>query len=482
MKKPKISRRQFGFGCAGLGTTTLFSSLVHLSAIGSASAQTIKPGDPYKALVCILLAGGNDSFNLVVPTEGEEYAEYSRIRSDLALPQSAVLPLNTLNTPGRSFGLHPSMPRVQRLFHEGRAAVIANVGTLVEPVTLPRLQSGAAKLPLGLFSHSDQIEQWQTAVPDVRAATGWGGRLADVISAGLGSQQISMSISLGGTNVFQSGRRTSSFAISERGDGGVSIEGYGEDDPFFRLRDAAINSMLNAEYANIFERAYVERLQRSIDSNQFFSAALANAPTLTTPFDPGRFSQQLRMVARTISARRLLDTNRQTFFVLLPDFDHHDEVISNQARLLDQLDQALDSFFKALVELGVENDVATFTTSDFGRTLSSNGRGSDHGWGGNQLVLGGAVQGARFYGEYPGLASGNPLDTGRGRLIPTTSVDEYFAELALWFGIDRANLEMVLPNLGRFYSISSASAPMGFLEPTVVHQRLPPRRRQHPPP
>jgi uncharacterized protein (DUF1501 family) len=457
-----------------MGTTTLFSSLVHLGAMGSMSAQAIGPGDPYKALVCILLAGGNDSFNLVVPTEGGEYVEYDRIRSDLALPRGDLLPLNVLNTPGRTFGLHPSMPRVQHLFNEGRAAVITNVGTLVEPVTLPRFQSGVAKLPLGLFSHADQIQQWQTALPDARAATGWGGRLADVVSEGLESQQISMNISLGGINTFQSGRRTSSFAISEKGDGGVSIQGYGDDNPLFQLRDAVINSLLNAEYANIFERAYVDRLQRSIDGNQFFSAALASIDPPSTDFDEGRLSQQLLMVARTIAARQLLGANRQTFFVLLPDFDHHDEVIANQAGLLALLDEALGSFFDALVELGIENDVVTFTVSDFGRTLSSNGRGSDHGWGGNQIVLGGPVRGARFYGDYPGLAAGNPLDTGRGRLIPTTSVDEYFAELALWFGVAHSDLEMVLPNVSRFYSTNSSVPPLGFVEPDVVP---PPLRR-----
>lgn len=467
MKKRTFSRRQFGFGCAGLGTTTLLSSLVHLGAMGSASAQAVSPADPYKALVCILLAGGNDSFNLVVPADGGEYADYQGIRSDLALSQGSVLPLNVLNTPGRSFGLHPSMPRVRRLFNEGNAAVVANVGTLVEPVTIQRFESGAAKLPLGLFSHADQIQQWQTAVPDVRAVTGWGGRLADVISEGVESQQVSMSISLGGTNVFQSGRRTSSFAITEKGDGGVNIEGYGADDPFFQLRDTALNSLLNAEYANIFERAYIERLQRSIDGNQFFSAALGSIPPPGVEFGESLLSQQFRMIARTISARDLLGGNRQTFFVLLPDFDHHDEVIAKQARLLALLDDALADFFDALVELGVENDVTTFTVSDFGRTLSSNGRGSDHGWGGNQIAMGGAVRGARFYGEYPGLAAGSPLDTGRGRLIPTTSVDEYFAELALWFGVERSDLDMVLPNVSRFYSTSSRAQPLGFLPASV---------------
>jgi uncharacterized protein (DUF1501 family) len=443
--------------------------------MSSASAQASAAQGDYRALVCILLAGGNDSFNMVAPASGSEYADYLQVRSDLALAQSDLLPLNVENTPGRSFGLHPSMPRVQQLFNQGNAAVVANVGTLVEPVTLSTYRSGAARLPLGLFSHADQIEQWQTAVPDERAATGWGGRLADMLRGGMENTPVSMSISLGGTNVFQSGELTSSFSITERGDGAVNIEGYGEPD--WALRDAVINSMLNAQYANIFEQAYAARLKSSIESNQFFGAALAGTAAVKTAFSDEPLSQQLRMVARTISARQALRTKRQTFFVLLGDFDHHDEVISNQARQLGRLDRALGSFYEALVELGMENDVTAFTVSDFGRTLTSNGRGSDHGWGGNQLVLGGGVRGARFYGDYPALAAGNPLDTGRGRLIPTRSVDEYFAELALWFGVPRSALDHVLPNVGRFYSPSSAEPPMGFLARPGARTSQPWRRR-----
>jgi uncharacterized protein (DUF1501 family) len=369
------------------------------------------------------------------------------------------------------------MPRVQQLFNEGKAAVVANAGTLIEPVTLSRYQSGAARLPLGLFSHADQIEQWQTAAPDQRAATGWGGRLADVLRSAQEDTPVSMSISLGGTNVFQSGKLTSSFAISERDDGAVNIEGYGEPD--WAIRDAVINSMLNAQYANIFEQAYASRLKSSIESNQFFGAALAGSPPVNTVFSDERLSQQLRMVARTIAARDALRTNRQTFFVMLGNFDHHDEVIENQATQLGVVDRALGSFHEALVELGVEDRVTSFTISDFGRTLTSNGRGSDHGWGGNQLVLGGAVRGARFYGDYPALAAGNPLDTGRGRLIPTTSVDEYFAELALWFGVPRSALDRVLPNVGRFYSPNSSEMPLGFLaEPLAPGTGPSPSRRR----
>ncbi len=468
-----MTRRHFTAGCLGVGSTTLFSSLTQLGAISAASAQTA-PQD-YKALVCILLAGGNDSFNLVAPAAGAEYAEYRAVRSDLALPQQELLPLEVHNTPGRAFGLHPAMSRTQALFTKGGAAVVTNVGTLVEPVTRATVASGEARLPLGLFSHADQIEQWQTSVPQERAATGWGGRLADLLAASMEQPAVSMSISLGGTNVFQSGRETTSFAVNgEQPNGAINLVGYGERGSEFR--DAIIDSLLNAEYAHIFEQYYARRLQGAIRSNQVFSAALGATPPLATAFADTRISRDLAMTARTIAARQALGMRRQTFFVQMGDFDHHDEVLAKQQRLLGELDQALGSFVQALDELGVAEQVTVFTISDFGRTLTSNGRGSDHAWGGNQLALGGAIRGGHFYGEYPALAAGNPLDVGRGRLIPTTSADEYFAELALWFGVAASDLEVVLPNIGRFYTPSAAEPPMGFLASRPAGRPRPPLR------
>lgn len=470
------TRRRFliDLGCASVGSTTLFSSLVHLGAVSAAAQSRSEVGsslletnagvaaDEYRALVCILLAGGNDSYNMLVPTEASEYADYAAIRGDLALAQSALLPLGSSGIPGRPFGIHPGMDDVQSLYDQGDLALVSNVGTLVEPVTLGQYQAGTVSLPLGLFSHSDQIAQWQTALPDQRSVTGWGGRVADVLSELNANQQISMNISVAGSNLFQNGTQTVEFSVSPGG-GAVSIDGYEGDSVLNQLRTVGIDSLMNDRYKNLFEVAYADKVRSAIDGNKLFEEALAATPPIETEFSQSPLSRSLQMVAQTIAAREQLGMKRQTFFVLLGGWDHHDETLGNQADMLPLVSQALGELFQATQELGVENEVTTFTISDFGRTLTSNGRGSDHAWGGNQIVMGKAVKGGKIYGDYPSLYSGNPLDVGRGRLIPTTSVDEYFAELALWAGVDSSALDMVLPNLDRFYDPSATAPPVGFL-------------------
>ena len=462
------SRRRFllDLGCASLGTTTLFSSLTHLGAFSAAAGPSIAgpepaAGDDYRALVCILLAGGNDSFNMLLPATAGEYGDYRAARGDLALDRAGLLPLSVAGTGGRRFALHPGMPELQSLFDQGKAAFVANVGTLVEPITLRQFENGSARVPLGLFSHADQIAQWQTALPDRRSATGWGGRLADVLSALNGDPRISMNLSIAGTNVFQTGEQTVQFSVTPEGP--INIEGYGEGDLYDQLRTSAIDSLMNAHYRDVFERAYARRFRGAIDGNRFFSEALAASTPPATVFSETELSSSLAMVARTIAARSRLGHRRQTFFVVFGGWDHHDETLDHQQAMLPVLSRALGELYRATVELGVERQVTTFTISDFGRTLTSNGRGSDHGWGGNQIVLGGDVKGGRIYGDYPRLHADNGLDTGRGRLIPTLAVDQMFAELALWLGADRSALDLVLPNIGRFYSPSSGAPPVGFL-------------------
>ncbi len=456
------TRRDFlkGLGCGALSATPMLGTLVHLGSATSAAAQSLPGGDDYKALVCILLAGGNDSYNMIVPHEQDEYDDYLSSRSDLALDRDAILRISPPSA-GRDFGFHPSMTAVRDLFEAGRLAVVNNVGTLVERVTLAQVDAETASLPLGLYSHSDQIRQWQTSVPDDRNALGWGGRLSDLLAGVNPTAEISMGISLAGTNDFQAGANTREFAISNNGS--VPIYGFGETDPIQVLRETAIRSMVDAQYKNLLEQAFADRMAGGIRNDEVFSAAIAEAPPLSTPFSPGPLSQSLRMIAETISVREQLGMRRQTFFVLVGGWDHHDEVLANQAPMLADVSGALSEFDAALGELQVRDAVTTFTISDFGRTLTSNGRGSDHGWGGNQLVLGGAVRGGDFYGTPPPLYPGSPLDTGRGRLIPTLSTDEYFAELALWFGVTPGDLDAVLPNIGRFATPSLTNPPVGFL-------------------
>ena len=421
-----FSRRRFlSHSCGALATATVSSTLLSLGAARQAAAAT--PGD-YRALVCILLAGGNDSFNMLVPYDSDQYDEYRNLRSDLALAQETLLPLTGQTASGRSYALHPGMPELQSLYSNGDAALLANVGTLLAPVDALAVESGTAELPLGLFSHSDQIAQWQTALPQSRSAVGWGGRLADLLQPPDPLGGISMNISLSGSNVFQSGNRISEYSISAEGNGAAGINAYDNGTPFGDFRKRMIDELLAVPQQQQFRREYANRLRRSIAAQEVFVSAIDTAPTLTTSFSDNGFSAALRQIARVIGSADALGVNRQTFFITVGGWDHHDEVLENQAAMLPMISAGLKEFRDALIELGVFNQVTTFTTSDFGRTLTSNGKGSDHGWGGHHVILGGAVNGGRIYGDYPLLSAASPLDVGRGVYVPTTATDLYFAE------------------------------------------------------
>jgi len=457
-----LKRRRFlTHSCSlGLAGATLSSNLLQLGLARNAAAQNA--GD-YRALVCILLAGGNDSFNMLAPLDDDQYARYQAIRTDLALPLEELLPLNALTPQGRRYGLHPGMAPLQALFDAGDAALICNVGTLLEPFDAVAVANGSAKAPLGLFSHADQIQQWQTAISDERIAQGWGGRVADLLQGQDPANAISMNISLSGNNVFQSGTKAIPYSVSTEGNGATGINRYDDGSDFGRYRKSIVDALLAIEQQHILRREYHGRLDNALQAQQVFTAALEDAPELLTTFSSNPFSQSLRQIARVISVQDLLGASRQTFFVNFGGWDHHDDVLDNQAAMLPVVAAGLREFRDAMVELGRHEQVTTFTTSDFGRTLTSNGKGSDHGWGGHHVVMGGAVNGGRFFGEYPELAPDSPLDVGRGIYAPTTSVDEYFAELALWLGVSAEDLDTVLPNVATFYSPGGGAAPLGFL-------------------
>jgi uncharacterized protein (DUF1501 family) len=457
-----LTRRRFLYhGCAASAATmTAGATVLQLAGARRAAAQA---AGGYRALVCILLAGGNDSFNMLIPDDSESYAGYADLRTDLALPRESALPLPGSDALGRRYALHPGMPELQQRFARGEAAFVNNVGTLLAPVDFNAIASGSWPRPLGLFSHADQIEQWQTAVSDARIAEGWGGRLADLFPDAGSANGIAMNISLSGNNVFQGGASVAPYAVTTDDAGAVALAGYDDDTPGGDFTRAVVDQLLAAPQAALLRRAYRNTLAGAIEAQQSFSAALAGAPPLATPFADDAFSLALRQVARIVSIRETLGASRQTFFITVGGWDHHDDVLENQAAMLPMIDTGLGAFRNALLELGVFDRVTTFTTSDFGRTLTSNGKGSDHGWGGHQLVMGGAVNGGAFYGEYPDIYPGNPLDVGRGSFVPTLSVDQYFAELALWFGVAPGDLATVLPNIGTFYSPASGMAPVGFL-------------------
>jgi uncharacterized protein (DUF1501 family) len=474
---PEVSRREFlgSACCAAVGATGLLSTLGSLRLMGAVASPDNGPsvpaiagapiGSDYKALVCLFLNGGNDANNLIIPT-GSDYAAYASARSNLALSQSSVRAISPKNSDGRTWGLHPAVAELQSLFNSGQAAFLANTGTLVYPTTKTQYNAKSVPLPPQLFSHSDQQVQWQHSVPDKPTTTGWGGRIADLLNTFNTSDQISMSISIAGKNTFQVGNLVSQYAI---GTGGAttlagsttsltptSLDG---------IRFRAQKDIFAQSQSGLFETAFASASGEAIVSSDLLNAVLAASTTLKTTFPNTSVGNQLKMAARMISASPALGLKRQIFFVQLGGWDLHagqltgtDAATGAHADLLAQVSQGVNAFYNATVELGVSNQVTTFSASDFGRTLRSNGDGSDHGWGSHHFIVGGAVKGGNLYGKMPTLTVNGPDDTGLGRWIPTTSVDEYAATLATWFGVSATDLSTVLPNIGRF-----AKPNLGFL-------------------
>lgn len=457
----QLTRRQFlkNTGYMGAASAVMMSGMAQAVGVNSPFSAS-NSSDDYKALVCVLLAGGADSFNLLVPTDNSGYSEYANTRADLALSKNEILSLNNASNNGRTLGLHPGMKEMQALYNSGDVAFLANVGTLVKPTTPQQLANNTASLPLGLGSHSDQIDHWQTGLPDVRSGSGWGGRLGDMMQAQNADNSIAMNMTLSGNNLFQAGITSNSHTLTPDGNGAVDLVGTEDGEGLIK---EAIDKMYSNNYQNVFRRAYARTFNQSLDVNAKISQAIGASAQFGSQFATDEFSRSLQMTARMISVAKSLGLKRQTFFISYGGWDHHDDMKTSMSRMVPVLSKGLAAFHSALKEIGMENQVTSFTSSDFGRTLTSNGKGSDHGWGGNHMIMGGAVKGGKVYGEYPSLQAGNPLDTGRGVLMPTTATDLYFGELAMWLGVAPNQLGSVLPNIGRFYNTSSSTAPIGFM-------------------
>ena len=464
MNFSQSNRREFlgQASCAAVGSSSLFSTLFNLAMSGNMAASQLDGSGDYKALVCLFLAGGNDSYNMLVPLEANEYGAYKSIRADLALDGStlAKTPLPIADKSGRAFGLHPSLEPLLDLYTNERLAFIANAGTLVRRDTTLEMYETGVNLPLGLFSHADQIQQWQTSVPDGRGGKGWVGKLADILQLDNASSQISMNISLSGANVMQTGNNVIPYTVTP--DGSVSLAGYNGTTALDVARTAGINNMLDYQYSNLFEETYIKKTKVALDASQTFASAITGQ-NVSTDFPPTSLGRQLKMVARTIKSQAALGHRRQTFFVQYGGWDHHSEVLNSQATMLAVVAEAVKAFHDALVEIGMIDKVTLFQASDFGRTLTTNKQGSDHAWGGNYFVMGGGVKGGEVYGSYPNFQNLSDIDTGRGRLIPSVSVDEYSAELSRWLGVSGSQMPEVLPNIGRFWDPMSSTAPIGFM-------------------
>jgi uncharacterized protein (DUF1501 family) len=452
----KLNRREF---LANSGVAAATAAFAHYP--GAAFSQMIGTGasfPDYKALVCVFLFGGNDSYNMVVPRSNAEYNVYAASRQNLAIPQQDLLPINPLSGETVQFGLHPSMPGIQGLFETGSAAVINNAGPLVEPTTKGDYFAGSVSLPPQLFSHNDQQDQWHSLKGAMVSKTGWGGRIADLIRTNVAGQQLATNVSLFGSSLFQSADETVAYVMGNNGP--LPFPGFDNPnpDPLIIEQRLAFERIAGADYSSIYERGFAEVQLRAVATADLVTNALDNAPVLNTVFPSSQLGVELETVARMIGARNELAMERQIFFVAAGGFDTHDDQSLNQPGLLDDVSVAMTAFYDAMVELSVSDSVTAFTQSDFGRTLTSNGDGSDHGWGGVQLVVGDAVAGQRMYGTYPDLALDGPDDVGGGRFIPTTSSDQYAATIARWFGIPDVDLDVVAPNLANF-----ATRDLGFL-------------------
>ncbi|MBT8067319.1 MAG: DUF1501 domain-containing protein [Gammaproteobacteria bacterium] len=458
----RINRRQF---LKSSSAATMFAAtpgLAYSQVVGGGG-----PFDDYRALVCLFMFGGNDSFNMLVPRSGAAYNAYLAARSGLpengglALPQASLLPISPLlGADEMDFGLHPDMGALQSLFETGKASFVANVGPLVEETTREQFVNGGVALPPQLFSHNDQQDQWQSLKGNATSRTGWAGRMADLIRTSVADQQMATNASLFGTNLFQSADETIAYVMGPNGP--VEFFGFSSDPNagFEYQQRQAFERILGADYASVYERAFAQVQQRAIDSVDTVLGALRADTTRTFDgvFPSGQLGAQLRTVAQLIAANGDLQMKRQIFFVATGGFDTHDNQVDDQPNLLGNISSSMAAFQSALESIGMDQQVTTFTQSDFGRTLSSNGDGSDHAWGGHQIVMGGNVNGQRIYGDYPVPEIGGPLDVGGGRFIPSTSADQYAATLAKWFGIPDADLDIVAPNLANF-----AERDLGFM-------------------
>jgi len=467
------SRRNFlrNAACSSLALSTSGALMTQLGMMNSALAQTCSYGavTDYKALICIFLLGGNDSWNMVIPSDVARYNIYSAARSGgapsgVAIDRSTLYPLSVGGVAsGESYGVHPKLSGIADVFNAGDGAFVLNVGTALQPTTKTNYQTAGYPLPPQLYSHSDQQAQWQYGQPRQNGVNGWGGLVADRLHVLNPGATVPMSISLNGQNRFQAGVSIQPYTMSSSGPSGLS--GYSGTTGAAKL--SVLENMLAETYADPFSRTYAKTLSNSLGYYQSMQQALATAPALTTVFPTGNsVASALAEIAKIISVRDVLNVKRQIFYIGYGSFDSHDNQLTDQPRLFDTISQALSAFHACTVnDLKIPKSVTTFTLSEFARTLNSNGDGTDHAWAGMQFVMGGSVKGGQLYGApavsgnlFPNQALNSVDCLSRGQMIPTVSADQYSATLASWLGVQDCDIATIFPYVRNF-----STANLGFV-------------------
>ena len=445
-----VSRRGFiRIGAASVGTLAL-------RPFGLIPGLAAQSGPDYKALVCVFLFGGNDSNNMIVPTDSTNFSAYTSIRGSLALTPSELSPVTSLS--GAPYGFHGKLTELASLFSSKELAVIANTGALVQPLTKAQYQNSQAPVPNNLFSHADQQAAWESSIAQGHSPTGWAGRVADyVASQNMNSSSFPTFFSVAGNALEGIGVSTQPVALAPGAS--LTLSGFNSSSAS-QTRLSDVSSLLTTETGVSLVQAANNTLSHSMSDASSLASALAKGTALKTQFPTTSLGAQLKQVAQIIQVQSCLGMRRQIFFVSLGGFDTHANELETHNNLYPQVSQALAAFYDATQELGVAQNVTTFTESDFTRTFQqSTTDGSDHAWGGHHLVLGGAVQGGQIYGKFPAFQLAGPDDADvRGRWIPTTSIDQYGATLSAWFGLPASALATVFPNLANFTTTS-----LGFL-------------------